>query len=1044
MLALRLLGPLELSIDGEDRDLGGARHRVVLAMLALNANRVTPVDQLIDAVWDTEPPTTARAQIQICISGLRRVLAAPGSTGHIRTRAPGYLLEIPETDLDTLEFTALVASARAHVDADRLSEGVATLRGALSLWRGTALAGLSSEVLHRAAAQLEDARLAAVMERIRLDLVLGRHEEIVGELLALVKEHPLRERLYEFLMLALYRSGRQAEALEVARQARTIMMEELGIELGQGVRRLEAAILNRDPELDLRRTGQGLGGRPAQDKQAAPASNERQSMVPRRLPASIADFTGRQAQLAEIKRALTNDEQGVARHGMRIVAISGKGGVGKSTLALRAAHELRDAYPDGHLYGDLQAPEGQDRVRDVLGRFLRALGITGSAIPDDVEERADLYRGHMANKRVLVVLDGLTNEEDVVPLLPAGSGCAVITTSRTPLSGLPGAQLVDIDVFDADWSLTMLTKIVGRDRVDAERDAAAELVTLCGGLALAIRIAGARLASRPHWRIDVLVGRLRNRVRRLDELSYRGLVLRTNIGQSYRALQQTARRLFRLFALSTTRDFPAWTAAALLDIDPWEANEIVEGLVDAQLLDTVQYPGESLRYRFHDLIRVFAIERLHDEEPEAERVRAIERLLGAWLARARHAHRKEYGGDYTILHGTAPLWDGARALEDVDDMGDQIAWLESERRSLVSAVHMAADNGMSELCWDLALTSVSLFEVKGHFDDWRETAERALDATETAGDRRGRAATLYSLGAMHLFQVRLDDAERCFASALEYFEESGDEHGCALVLRHCATVNRMRNRTDAMRENYDAALEKMRAVGDLVGEAHILVSLAKMWIDDGAADTAGGMLGTAIERFRRVGYLRGEAQALNRSAELFLLTNQAEEAHQALNRVLRIVRDIGDRIGEAHALCRLGVVRQRTGRLDNAETTLQHALSLAEQVGQRMVAGMAHYALGEIAVSRGQSAVAADHAEAARVGFSDLGSAIWHAKALILLSNVQRSQGASDLAHRDLNQAVELLSTVRSAEAARLREELAQDRGSAASTIPINPPSRRA
>jgi len=568
-------------------------------------------------------------------------------------------------------------------------------------------------------------------------------------------------------------------------------------------------------------------------------------------------------------------------------------------------------------------------------------------------------------------------------------------------------------------------------KTKAERDAAVELATLCGGLPLAIRIAGARLASRPHWRIDVLVGRLRNSVRRLDELSYRGLVLRSNISQSYRALRPTARRLFRLFALSTTHDFPSWTAAALLDIDPFEAYEVVEGLIEAQLLDTVQYPGENLRYRFHDLIRVFATERLHDEEPEAERTRVVERLLGAWLARAKHAHRKEYGGDYTILHGTAPRWGGARELEDVDDMGDQIEWLESERRSLVSAVHVAADHGMSEVCWDLALTSVTLFEIKGHFDDWRETAERALAATEAAGNRRGYAAMLYSLGAMHLFQVRLDDADRCLSSALESFEEEGDEHGCALVLRHGATVNRMRNRNAAMRASYEAALEKMRAVGDLVGEAHILQSLAKMWIDEGDADTARGMLETALERFRRVGYLRGEAQALNRSAELFLFTNQVEEARQALNRVLLIVRDIGDRIGEAHALCRLGVVRQRTGRLDNAETTLQHALSLAEQVGQRMVAGMAHYALGEIALSRGQGAAGADHAEAANTVFAELGSAVWHAKALVLRSDIQQGQGARHLAARDLHLAIDLLGTVHSAEASRLRDELERDRGNA-------------
>ncbi|MFC4857049.1 AfsR/SARP family transcriptional regulator [Actinophytocola glycyrrhizae] len=1023
MLALRLLGPLTLSSDDEEHDLGGARQRIVLAMLALNANRVVPVESLIDAVWDDAPPTTARVQIQICVSGLRRVLAAAGGTALIRTRPPGYLLEIPEDDLDVARFNSLVSAARAHVGARHLSEAVATLRSALSLWRGTALAGMNSEPLRRSAAQLEDAKVSAVMERIRLDLELGRHEEVVGELLALVKEHPLRERLYEYLMLALYRCGRQAEALEVCRRARATLMDELGIELGESTRRLETAILNRSPKLDVE-VGGATGG--------AHAVVEPQAVVPRRLPATIADFTGREAHLAEIKRVLRND--GAAQdgnYGTRIVSISGKGGVGKSALALRAAHELRADFPDGHLYGDLESPDGEDRVRGVLARFLRALGVDGKALPDDDEERGELYRSRVANKNVLVVLDGATDEEQVISLLPAGPGCAVIVTSRARLSGLPGAHQVDVEVFDFDRSLELLTTIVGADRLAAEPAATRELVGLCGGLPLAIRIAGARLASRAHWRVDLLVTRLRNSVRRLDELSFRGLVLRSNIDQSYLALSELGRRLFRRFALIGTPDFPGWSAAALLDIDPFDAFEIVETLVDAQLLDTVQYPGERLRYRFHDLIRVYATEQLRAAESEDERTEAVARLLGAWLGRAEHAHRKEYGGDYTILHGTFPRWPGGPELEEAEEMGDHMEWLELERRSLVSAVHLATEYGMSEAAWDLALTGVTLFQVKSHFDDWRETAERALAAAEETGNERGRAAMLYSLGGMHSQQTRWGEAERCYATALELFERLGDDHGYALALRNATTLDRLRYGTAATMSKYEKALEKMRAVGDMVGEAHVLQYMAKVCIDEGAADRAQALLETALECYRRVGYLRGEAQAMNRFAELHLFGNQIEQAHQALNRVLLIVRDIGDRIGEAHALYRLGVVRQRSGRLDNAETTLQHALSLATQVGERMVAGSAHYALGEIALARGQEAAGADHVDAARTLFTELGTTIWQAKTLVLRSDLHLGRGDEARAARDLDEAIELLGTVKSTEAVRLRQELEHNRRSA-------------
>ncbi|HEY0451208.1 AfsR/SARP family transcriptional regulator [Actinophytocola sp.] len=1014
-MGLRLLGPLEYSANGEVVDLGGARQQIVLAVLGLNANRVTPIEALIDAVWNTEPPVTARAQVQICVSGLRKVLGDAGAHATIRTRAPGYLLEIPPEELDIAEFTELVEAARTHVRADRRSEAVATLRRALALWRGPALASVPSDVAVREATWLEAERIAALMERIRLDLEFGRHEEVVGELAALVEAHPLSERLYEYLALALYRSGRQAEALATCRRVRATLIEELGIEPGDWLKRLEAAILNHDPGLELRPvvTKPQAGAPPP--KIAGPLN-----VVPRRLPVSIADFTGREAQLVEIRQVLADDAgPATARFGTRIVAISGKAGVGKSALAIRAAHELRGAYPDGHLYGDLEVPNGEDRARALLARFLRALGVDGTAIPDDQAERADLYRSRLAGSRVLVVLDGARDEDQILPLLPAGAGAAVLVTSRTPMAGLPGAYQIHIDVLDLDMSLAMLGNIIGENRVRAERDSAIELVDLCGRLPLAIRVAGARLGSRPKWPLDRLVARLRHQPRRLDELSYHGLEVRSSIDVGYRALPAQARRLFRLFALTPTADFPDWTAAPLLDTDRHEADEMLELLVEAQLLDIVRYPGERLRYRFHDLIRVYAAERLADED--GERAAAVRRLLGAWLARAEEAHRAEYGGDYTILHGEATRWrptDGGAAVED------PIAWLESERRGLVAAVHLAGEQGLDELCWDLALTSVTLFEVKGYFDDWEDAAGHALDATRAAGNRRGEAAMHYTLGTMRLFQRRIAEADERFRTALAMFRAVGDEHGCALVLRNMATVEGLRSRETAMAAIYREALEKMRVAGDKVGEAHILRNLAKVRLDESDVEGATELLRTALTRCEEVGYVRGEAQVLIRFAELHLHVNRVDQAHQALNRVLLIVRDIGDRIGEAHALYRLGIVRQRTGRLDNAENTLQHALSLARLAGERMIEGQALLGLAEISLARGDTDTGEAHATEARAVFGELGATLWLAKCLILLSDVNHALGRMREARQDVEQVGDLLDSVESAEAMRLKAEL--------------------
>lgn len=484
-IQLRLLGPLELVVGRSKINIAGHRQRVVLAMLALNANRVTPVSDLIEAIWDISPPRTARAQIQTCVSGLRKVLSDSGYPKVIGSRAPGYVLKVSADDLDSEQFANLVAGARSYTEMGRLPEAVATLRQALALWRGKALADIDSDLVQRCATRFEDSRLAAVEERVRLDLELGKHTEIIGELAALVNEHPLSERLAGYRMLALYRSGRQADALEVSRRTRTTLVTELGIEPGPELRRLQTAILNNDPELDRplpnhadQPTFSGVGEMPDADS----------TVVPRQLPASIDNFTGRESQLDTIRQLLAG-ALGPNQYAMRVVAISGKAGVGKSTLAIRAAHEVTEAFPDGVLYGDLHNPEGDDVPAKLLARFLHALGTSGSAIPESTPERVELYRSLLADKRVLVVLDDVTSEEQVRSVLPGSPTCAVIATSRMRLSGLPGVRPVDVDVLDTTKSVELLSRTIDSTRVQAEYSAAVELVHLCGGLPLALWIA---------------------------------------------------------------------------------------------------------------------------------------------------------------------------------------------------------------------------------------------------------------------------------------------------------------------------------------------------------------------------------------------------------------------------------------------------------------------------------------------------------------------------------------------------------------------------
>ncbi|MFD7137369.1 BTAD domain-containing putative transcriptional regulator [Streptomyces sp. NPDC059894] len=765
---LRLLGPVALIAERGTLDVGPPRLRVVLAVLALNANRVTPVEKLVDALWEEAPPSTARGQIQVCISALRKLLDRAGAPGIIKTRPPGYLLELAPDQLDTERFALLVALAGKQAEAGRLTDAAATLREALRLWHGPALAGVRSSLVQRSAALLEESRLTALERRITLDLALGLHGQVTGELYALCAEHPGREGFRGLLMLALYRCGRQVEALAVARAARQFLIDEVGIEPGLELRELERAVLHQDPGLhlsadqlppDLAAEPDTTGGTPppAEPNTAPntapntwPGADEPPCQVPHLLPASIADFTGRQAQLTRIERLLTEDPHPYA---VRIVAICGKAGVGKSSLAVRVAHQLGDAFPDGHLYADMGSGRGDEHTSRLLGRFLRALGVEGSAVPDDLTERAEMYRSRLANKRILVLLDEVADEEQVLPMLPGSPTCAVIVTGRTRLGGLSGWHRVDVGVLDTDESIELLARIVGERRIRAERDAAVELAGLCGGLPLALRIAGARLESRPDHRIGALVRRLADESRRLDEFTHQGLALRSSIDAAYRELNGQARRLLRLCTLMPSPHFPGWTAATLLDIGPRQAQDLLESLVDAQLLDTVTPLDTPLpHYCLHDLIRLYAQEQLTLTESEEDRRATLGRVLRAWLALARQWHRELHGQDYTTPEA------------GLAEAGT-VRWA-PERSSLIAAIRLAAETGFHELYWDLVLTSAGLFERGGYLDEWHETTRLALAATERARNHRVTSAMLYSAGRLYVRRQRLREAEHNVGAAL--------------------------------------------------------------------------------------------------------------------------------------------------------------------------------------------------------------------------------------------------------------------------------------
>jgi DNA-binding SARP family transcriptional activator/energy-coupling factor transporter ATP-binding protein EcfA2 len=926
----RILGPLEVSNGpGREFKVPNGRQQIVLGALLCEANRVVSIDHLIDAIWPDDPPSTARTQVQICVSWLRRELARIGCDEAIITRVPGYLLQVANGQLDFNVFTRLTAKADALIKDGELGEAAEALRQALALWRGPTLSGISSQLLTAKGTQLDETRLTTLESYLDLGLKLGRHYQVVAEIGQLVAQHPLRERLRGQLMLALYRSGRQAEALEVYRVGRDLLIDELGLEPGEDLRRLEAAILADDPALRLAEPTAASG--PAEAAAAArPANRNGTALVPFQLPADISDFTGRTKWISEAEQLLAS---AAGQRATRVIVLVGKPGVGKSTLAVHIAHLLAEThFPDGQLYSDLgETRTDPATASDVLGRFLRALDIPGSSVPDSLDERAEMYRQCLARKRMLIVLDHAYSEAQVLPLLPGASTCAVIVTSRARLTGLPGARVLEIEVFEPDQAIEMLSAVIGTERVTAEPAAAQALIRLVGGLPLALRIVAARLAARERWSLAWMLERLSDERRRLDELAHGGLMVRASLALTHDGLAPDARRLLRLLGVLDGQSFPTWVAAALLDADLLGAADLLELLVDAQMLEiaAVDING-SPRYKFHDLIRIFAREQLERHEQEQERLAAVSRVVGGWLALASEAHSRIYGGDFTVLHGAAPRWNPPRSYVD-RLLADPLMWFEAENPTLCSAVTLAAENGLDEACWDLAVTAVTLFEARCYFSDWEHTHQQALTVTEMAGNRRGSAAVMCSLASLRLNSSRPWAAERLVRPALETFMSIGDVHGTAIARRNLALLHLGAGEVAAALTEFTAALEEFRQAGDPIGRAQVLAHIARIEMNNGNEEEAAGRLHKALDICREFGNQRVERQVRFRLSELLMRQGRLREADAMLADLLEAVRAGGDLIGEARILRRAGLVKSGLDELAAAEELLRAALSVCEQ-----------------------------------------------------------------------------------------------------------------
>jgi DNA-binding SARP family transcriptional activator len=609
-MEFKVLGPLEVHSGERTVDLAPKR-RHLLALLLCRPNAVISTDRLVHELWGDVPPRTAKKSLQVHLHNLRRRL---NEKDRIIYHPPGYAVNIEPGELDIHRFESLINCGRSAVAGTQIRRGAEAFRQALALWRGPAFVGHEHlQCIAEEANRLTESRRIAEEDLLDIDLQLGRHAEIVGRLRVLVEQNPFRERLRGQLMLALHRLHRSSEALRVYSEGRQILAEELGLDPGNHLRLLERAILNNDPALNARGMIQ---------------LREGVAYRPREIPADIDAFTGRVQDVTRIEKLLTTREG----DGSKMALIYGAGGAGKSTLAVRAAHNLSNMFPDGQLYVDLQGTGNRTRPlepREVLHRFLRSLGAGASRIPKDTAEAAVRYRSLLADRRMLIFLDNAANSAQVLPLLPGTTSCATLVTSRRTLAearGIEADRAHHLGEFSDEDALSLLRAIIGNDRVASESADALKIIQLCGRLPLAVRIAGAKLAARPMWTLRVLSERLSPETRRLDELQMGDMSIRATIGVSYTDIEDPypdqSARMFRLLGLLKCSKISVSTAAVLADVTVDRALSALERLTDASLLESC-LPGH---YRMSDLVRLFAQEQAATSMSEAEMRAAVSRI----------------------------------------------------------------------------------------------------------------------------------------------------------------------------------------------------------------------------------------------------------------------------------------------------------------------------------------------------------------------------------------------------------------------------------
>ncbi|MGH3800129.1 MAG: BTAD domain-containing putative transcriptional regulator [Pseudonocardiaceae bacterium] len=1010
--------------------LGGPKQIALLATLMVQANHLTSVEQLIDSIWADTPPTGAMATVHTYVSRLRRAFNAVETDGgqRIVTRPNGYLLRIEPNELDLAVFRGHVMHGRRAADAGQLQEAATELNTGLRLWRGPPLVDVSSEMLHRnEVPRLTEERLSALERRIAVDLELGRHGDLIAELRALTAENPLREQFWAQLMLALYRSKRQGEALAVYQWVRALHVEQIGLDPGPELQNLHAEILSNAPSLAA----------PAEPAPVSPKLAPQTMPAPSQLPTGIG-LVGRKSIVNRVSALLSPRSE---RDATPVVVLSGLPGIGKTALATHIAHKLRPQFPDGQLYVNLRGYALAEPVTptSVLARFLRALGLPPDRMPLDLDEQAALYRSLLADKQMLVVLDNASTAEHVRPLLPAGPRCAVVITSRDSLSGLTaldGATRFTLDVLPPADALCLLSALIGDARVLVEPAAAEELAELCGYLPLALRIAAANLATHVHVSLSNYVADLRagNRLAALAIEGDEQTGVRAAFDLSYAALSPDGARLFRYLTLVPGPDFTAYAAAALLGTRRDHAHQLLSHLTATNL---VQDSGPG-RYQFHDLLRYYALQRSKSEDVQWERDHALERLYSLYFQTTCAAS--------AIIEPLRSAPEPPTSLPSVGlptlaDRAAAVAWTEQEDRNLQAAVNHAAEHGPAPFAWHLADAMTSPLALTTRFAEWVSVTQTGLRVALDCGDQPGEAIMRLSLGHAYNTTGHLEPAVDQLSRALVLYRfldrplyqvpchyamgmsylwtgwlDKAVEHlNATLDLSTRLTFSRYQanavhglgiarrylGELPLALEQLTQSLKIGTADSGVYDQATWRFSLGLTYRDLGRFDEAVEQLTETLRGYEQLDNAFGISRSLIGLASTYLEMGQLETALTTARRGLSLSRQVKHSRTEADALNVLAAVFENLDRLAEAKQHHEAALTVADGMGPYLY-GRIEAQIGLASVSRrlGQWEAAQHHAEAALASIRGSGFRLHEGKALL-------TQALIKLDIRDLDAAVE-------------------------------------